>query len=195
MDRLMKRLILIITCMFSILLAQDFDLEKFTDTQKYGWEDFEQRNLAKMDLQERQRLLQIYRMNRLTTAGNLAKSAIVPGWGHFAAQSYTKGQILLGLEVVLLGSSLYFYDQAMDSYDKYQKADQIDEMNQYYNDSLEPYRYSQAFLGLAVIVWIYTLYDTINVTEDYNSNLWNDIIREYNRQNVIITPTGISVRF
>ncbi len=195
MDKYMKRTILIMACLFSILFAQDFDLEKFTDPQKYGWDDFEQRNEAKMDLQERQRLLQIYRMNKLTAAGSLAKSALIPGWGHFSAKSYTKGQILLGMEVVLLGSSLYFYDQAMDSYDKYKNSDQIDEMNQNYNDALEPYRYSQAFLGLAILVWAYTLYDTVNVTEDYNSNLWNDIIREYNRQNVIITPTGISVRF
>ncbi len=195
MERIMKRIIFFVACLFSILLAQDFDLEKFSDPQKYGWKDFEERNLAKMDIQERQRLLQIYRMNRLTSAGSLAKSALIPGWGHFSAKSYTKGQILLGMEVVLLGSSLYFYDQAMDSYDKYKKADQIDDMNQHYNDALEPYRYSQAFLGLAVLVWIYTLYDTVNVTEDYNSNLWNDIIREYNKQNIIITPTGISVRF
>ncbi len=195
MDKFIKRYVLILFCVLSSLSAQDFDLEKFTDPQKYGWEDFEERNHAKMDLQERQRLLQLYRMNRLTTAGNLAKSAIVPGWGHFSAKSYTKGQIFLGLEVVLFGSALYFYDQAMENYDKYKNADQVDEMNQSYNDALEPYRYSQAFLGLGILVWIYTLYDTINVTDEYNSNLWSDIIREYNRQNVIITPTGISVRF
>ena len=196
MEYLMKRILIIIAfSLLANLFAQDFDLEKFSDPKKYGWEDFEERNQAKMDLQERQRLLQLYRMNRLTTAGNLAKSAIVPGWGHFSAKSYTKGQILLGLEVILFGSSLYFYDQAMENYDKYKNANQIDEMDQYYNDSLEPYRYAQAFLGLGIVVWIYTLWDTVNVTEEYNSNLWNDIIREYNRQNIIITPTGISVRF
>jgi len=177
------------------LSAQEFDIDKFSDPQKYGWDTFDQRFAAQDNLLQRQQLLQVYRMQRLDAATNVAKSAFAPGWGHFSAHSYTKGQVLLAAQVVLLGSSFYFYDQAMEKYDLYKKSTQIDEMNQAYNDALEPYRYAQAFFGLFVIVWGYTLWDTYQVTEEYNAHLWSDIIDEYNRGAVQITPTGVSVRF
>jgi len=195
----MKRITLIAT-LFALLCsvvlrAQEFDMESFTDPDKYGWGTFEQRREAQDELLARQQLLQIYRMQRLPAATNVAKSAIAPGWGHFSAQSYTKGQVLLGMQIVLLGSSFYFYDQAMENYNKYKKATQIDKMNQAYNDSLEPYRYAQVFFGLYTIVWAYTLYDTYQVTEEYNAGLWQRIVQEYNRSKVQLTPAGVSVRF
>jgi len=195
----MKRIMFIIMLFPSLyavsLAAQEFNMEEFTDPSKYGWGTFEQRQEAQNDLLARQQLLQVYRMQRLPAAANVAKSAIAPGWGHFSAQSYTKGQVLLGMQIVLLGSSFYFYDQAMENYNKYKKATQIDKMNQAYNDSLEPYRYAQVFFGLYTLVWAYTLYDTYQVTEEYNAGLWQRIIQEYNRSKVQLTPTGVSVRF
>ena len=194
----MKRAIMLLPLLLGILLpmlAQDFDIQTFSDPQKYGWEDFEDRFEAQHSMLERQKLLQIYRMQKLDPATNVAKSAIAPGWGHFSAQSYTKGQILLGAQVVLLGSAFYFYDQAMDKYDEYKHANQINAMNQAYNDALEPYRYAQAFFGLFCVVWGYTLWDTYMATEEYNANLWHTIFEEYNRGAVQLSPTGISVRF
>ena len=194
----MRRLLLACMALCAItaaLDAQDFDMQTFSDPAKYGWDNFDQRFAAQDELMNRQQLLQIYRMQKLDASTNIAKSAIAPGWGHFSAQSYTKGQILLGLQVVLLGSSLYFYDTAMEKYDEYKNATQIDDMNQAYNDALKPYRYSQAFFGLWIIVWGYTLWDTYQVTEEFNADLWRDIINEYNRGAVQLTPTGISVRF
>jgi hypothetical protein len=177
------------------LSAQEFDLDKFSNPAKYNWNDLSTRQQAQDNLLERQKLLQVYQMSHLNMATNLGKSAMIPGWGHFSAQSYTKGQILLGLEIVMVGSSLYFYDQAMESYNKYKSATQIDDIHQYYNDSLKPYRTSQVFLGMAVVVWGYTLYDTYNETEKYNANQWTKIMNEYNRNNLQISPTGISWRF
>jgi hypothetical protein len=177
------------------LAAQDFDINQFSDPAKYNWKDLGERQDAQNELLERQKLLQIYQANRLSLATNLGKSAVIPGWGHFSAESYTKGQILMGLEIVVVGTSLYYYDQAMESYDKYKNATQVDEINQFYNDAQSPYRASQAFMGLAVIIWGYTLYDTYNETEQYNSRLWNKIMTEYNRKNLQITPVGISWRF
>jgi hypothetical protein len=187
--------VLLLLGLLPALSAQDFDMNKFSDPAKYRWDDLSTRQNVQTDLLERQKLLQIYQMGRISTAANLGKSAVMPGWGHFSAESYTKGQVLLGLEILSVGTSLYFYDQAMESYDKYKKATQIDVINQEYNDSLKPYRFSQAFLGLAVVIWGYTLYDTYNETENYNARLWNKIMTEYNRKNLQITPTGLSWRF
>ncbi|MCD4829251.1 MAG: hypothetical protein K8R90_07505 [Candidatus Cloacimonetes bacterium] len=188
-------ILLSLAALMPSLAAQTFDIEVFSDPQKYGWNTFEQRSEAQARLLERQQLLQVFRMQRLDAATNVAKSAIAPGWGHFSAQSYTKGQVLLGIQVILLGSSFYFYDQAMENYNRYKQASQIDQMNQAYNDALEPYRFAQAFFGLFAIVWGYTLFDTYMVTEEYNAGLWNVIVEEYNRGTVQLTPTGISVRF
>jgi hypothetical protein len=188
-------MLLILLTIAVVAMAQDFDMDKFSNPAKYQWDDMAKRQAAQQDLLDRQKLLQLYQVNRLSVATNIGKSALIPGWGQFAAESYTKGQVFLGLEIVMIGTSLYFYDQSMESYDKYKAAKQIDEMNQYYNDSLQPYRFSQAFLGLAVAVWGYSLYDTYNETERYNAKTWQRILTEYNKKNLQITPAGVSWRF
>ncbi len=186
-------LIVLIFCAF--LSAQDFDLRKFSSPQKYGWKNFDERIKHRNQFLERQQLLQVYKYNKQEAPANMLISTIFPGWGHFATNNDTKGQILLGMQICLFGSSIYFFDQAFEYHQKYKKSTQIDEMNQYYNDSLTPYRYGQVFGGIFAIVWAYTIYDAKVVTDEYNSNLWKKIMKEYNKQKLKITPTGISYQF
>lgn len=188
-------LLLVLVTSLAAQSDQTFDLESFTDPDKYGWGEFEERRQAQRDLLAREKLLQIYQMEKLSVAANVSKAAVAPGWGHFTAEYYTKGQILLGLHVIFLGSTIYFYDQAMIHYDKYKEATQIEQMRQHYNDALTPYRFAQAFGGLWVLVWGYTIYDTFRVTDDYNASLWDKIISEYQESNFRLTPTGFIWRF
>ena len=182
---------------FSFLTANisAFDIKKFSDPEKYGWENFESRKNYRDDLLERQELLQIYEMKKKSLTVNMLKSTLLPGWGHMAAQHVSRGQIILGLEIITLSTSFYFYDQAMEYYDKYKKATQIDEIEQNYNDAVRPYRFSQAFFGLSVAIWAYNILDTYYVTQDYNNEKWNNIYKKYRKKRIIISPTGITLRF
>lgn len=192
----MKKMIIILAILsFSVFLFSEFDIEKFVDPDKYGWESLEKYYSDRKNFEERQKLLQIYELKKLSVSKNILKSVIAPGWGHFTAKRYTKGQILLGLEVILIGSGIYYYDQAMENYDKYKKADYIGDIEKYYTDANTRFQYSKILLGLGVVVWLYTIYDTIQVTEEYNNELWDNIYMEYYKKNLIITPTGFTLRF
>ncbi len=190
-----KKIIILAILSFSIFLFSEFDIEKFVDPQKYGWDSLEKYYSDRKNIEERQKLLQIYDFKKLSVSKNILKSVIAPGWGHFTAKRYTKGQILLGLEVILIGSGIYYYDKAMENYDKYKKADYIGDIEKYYTDANTPFQYSKILLGFGVVVWLYTIYDTIQVTEEYNNELWDNIYMEYYKKNLIITPTGFTLRF
>jgi len=188
--------LLILFLLFSIFLnAQNFDIEKFSDPTKYGWQNPQQQQEARQDLLERQKLLQIYEMNKFTYHDKIVKSALIPGWAHFNAKKYAKGQVLLGLEVGLFVSSFYFYDQSMNYYDKYKSADYIGDITDYYEKTKTPWRYSQAFLGLGLLVWVYNIYDSFLVVDEYNTELWQKIYIDYHNKKLSVTPTGITYRF
>jgi len=177
------------------ICVEQFDIDKFSDPHKYGWDSEALRKDYRQQLEERQKLLQIYQLNKQSVTLNMIRSAVAPGWGHISAKSYTKGQVFIGIQIVLLGTTYYFYDQAMDKYDKYKAATQIDDINQFYNDAQTPYRISQSFLGLSALVWIYSIYDSVLETNRYNNQLWNDVHKEYRKQYLSFSPTGITLHF
>ena len=182
--------------LFADISAQGFDVKKFTETNKYAWEDYFERSQYRQNLTHRQQMLQIYRMNKQSITTNMMKSALAPGWGHFSSEKYTKGQILLGVELLLLGGSYYFYDKSMHSYDKYKEATQIDEINQHYSDAQSPYRNMQILLGASGLIWLYTVYNTISATNSYNAAMWDRILIEQSKsRHIRVVPGGIEVRF
>ncbi len=177
------------------LLGQTFDIQAFSDSTKYGWKNYEDRLRYRSDLMNRQNLLQLYELEAQPTNTNIIKSALVPGWGQFSTKFNTKGTIILGSELMLMGSALYFYDKAMYNYRLYENATQIEDIERFYKDAQGPYQYTYILLGFASVVWIYNIFDVIQSTEDYNENLWQDILQRQKSSPVQITPNGLELRF
>ena len=190
-----KYLVIIILLLSTLLLAEEFDIEEFSNPAKYNWENMKDRFEAREDLVSRQKLLQIYEMNKQQIISNMIKSAFAPGWGHYSSQDYTKGHVLMASEIVLFGTSYYFYNRAMDNYHNYEDSHYIGDIKQLYLDANSNYKYSQLFFSLGTVIWIYTIYDSISATQEYNQNLWNDLSKKLHSQRVLITPTSITVRF
>ena len=187
---------LLLLLLFINLCAENaFNIETFTNPQKYGWSTWEDRMNYRSDLYERQKLLQIYDIDAQTIPGNILKSSIFPGWGQFNARQYTKGQVFLAMEIGLLGASYFFYDRAMDRYDKYKNANQIDDMNTYYHDAQVPYQFSIVFLTFATAVWAYNIFDVSQSTEQYNTEVWEKTLKAYYQAPVQVTPEGIQIKF
>ena len=134
-------------------------------------------------------------MDAQTVSSNLLKSAVVPGWGQFSAKQPVKGEIILGLEIITLGTSLLFYDKAMNYYRKYETATQVNEIEQFYKKAQSPYQYSMIFAGLGLVVWVYNLYDVASSTDIYNTAVWNEIVRKYSKSPLQLTPQGIQLNF
>jgi hypothetical protein len=192
----MKPIFILFFVLFStFLFSNSTEIFRFSEPDKYGWTNPELRIKAREDLYNRQKLLQIYHLNKQNPTKNVIKTMILPGWGHFSAHRYTKGQVLLGMEIILLGSSIYFYDQAKEYYDKYKQSTNILDINNFYEDTKIPLRLSQGFLTLGILVWIYSLYDTPKVTDEYNKDLWDKLIFEFHQKRVEVTPHGVTLRF
>jgi hypothetical protein len=190
--------IIILSFCFLILIfqafAQGFDLNKFSDPKKYGWEDYQDRALYRKDLNSRKEMLQLYEVKSRTISATMAKSAIFPGWGHYSIESYSKGHTFLTSGILLAGAGLYFYSRSQDYYDNYKNASQIDEINSNYDKAEENYNTAMIFLGTYIILWGYNLYDSAESTERYNATLWDNLINN-KLDNISLTPTSFEVRF
>lgn len=189
-------LISLLLVLLSLLSAQTgFDITAFSDTTKYGWADYPARKTWRDDLEQRQQLLQLYEMDAQTVPANMLKSAIIPGWGQFSAKQPVKGEVILGLEILSLGTSLFFYDKAMNYYRKYQTSTQVTEMEEMYKKAQSPFQYSMIFAGLGMVIWAYNLYDVVASTDNYNTAVWDGIMRKYSKSPVQLTPDGVQVNF
>ena len=190
-----KTFILTLLIFFAVeIFAQESSIDDFSNAHKYGWETQTQRMQHRDILSEKTKLLQIYDLNKQNPYMNVLKSAL-PGFGHFSARRYNRGTVIFSIEVALFGTGYYFYDQAMNMYHKYEEADYIGDINQYFLDARTPYMYSQGFFVLGMLVWVYTAFDAMKVTKEYNIDLWNSITEDSGIQNISISPNGITVRF
>ena len=193
-----KKIFILLTLLLlgSALFGQ-FNIDKFSNPQKYGWSNLKERLDAREDLFKRQKLLQIYEMKKIPLWKNMLQSGIMPGWGQFNTHSYTKGQVFLYVEVVLVGTSYYFFDQSNEKYNLYKNATYIEDINQYYDDASKYRGYAHGLIALSGLVWIYNIYDTYISTEEYNSEIWNGIINEFlnDKIEVSLYPLGFEVRF
>ncbi len=176
-------------------LAQSFDIQAFSDTTRYGWSNYLDRNAYREDLNNRQSLLQIYELEAQPLNANIIKSALIPGWGQFSTKANSKATIILGSELLLVGSSLYFMDRALRSYRLYETATQIEEIESNYKDAQVPYQYSLILMGFAGVVWTYNIFDVIQSTQTYNANLWQEVMERRRNSPVQLTPNGVEVRF
>ncbi len=172
-----------------------FDIEAFSDTTKYGWADYAARADYRSELYNRQQLLHIYELESQPLTANILKSALVPGWGQFSTNAPVKAEIIIGAEVLALGTAYLFYDRSMNYYRKYQNASQVGEIEDNYKKARTANQYATLTAGLGLIVWIYNMYDVIVSTEEYNASIWKKIV-ERNRDSALqITPEGLELRF
>ncbi len=189
-------LILILLTLAPKLSAQDqFDITVFSDSTKYGWEDWRDRNVYRVDLIERQELLQIYEMESSQIGGSILKSAFIPGYGQISSKAWTKGTIFLGAELLSMGVSLYFLDRSNYYYGKYLESTQIDDIQHFYSAAQKPRYYSWMFMALGAVVWGYNIYDVILTTDAYNAQLWQEILERHGKKTISMGPEGIQLRF
>jgi hypothetical protein len=194
----MRALALIFT--FLILAAGlaaqiQFDIQAFSDTTKYGWQDWQERSEYRADLLDRQELLHMYEMEANPIRTSILKSLLVPGLGQISSNAGTKGTIILSSELLALGASLYFYDRSQYYYEKYLNATQIEDIESFYSQAQRPRQYSLLFLGLGVVIWGYNIFDVIQTTDEYNAQVWRKIWEQYGTQSIGVGPGGLSIRF
>ncbi|HNZ06761.1 MAG TPA: hypothetical protein PKI63_03125 [Candidatus Cloacimonadota bacterium] len=193
MSRRLVLFLLLLGCQYG--WAQSFDINAFSDSTKYGWQTYLERNAYRQDLLERQDLLQLYEMEANSLRDCVIKSAIAPGWGQFVNKQSTKGSVFLATELVLAGASLYFYDRSMYYYNRYLDATQVEDIESYYNAAVGPRQYSLIFLGVGALVWIYNIFDVIQGTEEYNAQVWKRVVQKHREAKINLNGNGIEISF
>ena len=188
-------LMLLFLLSFSLCLAKPFDIQAFSDTTKYNWQDYQDRAEYREDLLLRQNRLQLYELESVGFNANILKSLVMPGWGQFSTKNNTKATLILSLELVSAIGAVYFHNQAKNNYDKYYAANQIDDINDYWGKAEKPHHYSLMLMGLGSLIWAYNLYDVVISTNEYNARLWDEIIQRGSSSPLQITPNGVEFRF
>jgi len=201
--RLMRKTISTFICfliVFAPLAAQN-NTESNTNASilpipnKYNWNDLNSWKKARQTFHHNLQVLNIYQVQKQSKTVNFLKSMVMPGWGHLSSNELTRGEVLLGLEIFLAGSALYFHDKSSDYFNKYKKATDVQSISQYYTDANSAYQNYQALLGLMFFVWGYSALDSFRATATYNSNLWNKLSVEYKGKTLKVEPFRLNLRF
>jgi len=125
-------------------------------------------------LQERQRFsrlsneLDTFLRQKQEPIANIVKSSILPGYGQFAAKKSMKGLAFTTTALTIIGGGLYFLKQSNQKYDKYKSADNIDDIERYFDDSEKLLKTSRICFGIGVTIWVLNIIDAYFSTNSYN---------------------------
>ncbi len=125
-------------------------------------------------LQERQRLsrlsskLDTFLRQKQEPIANIVKSSILPGYGQFAAKKSLKGLIFTTTALTTIGGGIYFLRQSNQKYDKYKSADNIDDIEKYFDGSEKLLKTSRTYFGIGVAIWALNIIDAYFSTNSYN---------------------------
>jgi len=190
-----KHILFCILLVVISLNASDQFSDDFLNRDKYGWSNFDRYVKARKIKLAKQELLQMYDLDKQNIITNVLRSSVAPGWGQFSAKRNLKGQLIVGAEIALIGSFLYYNDKYLTNYDEYKKANYIGDIENFYDKANKHYLTSRTFLALGITVWLYNIIDAVISTNEYNQDVWDSLYNDYERGKIILSPNGISLRF
>ena len=119
---------------------------------------------AKADYQQRNRELRKAKTPATDVRREAAvRSLIFPGWGQVHAGYKTKGYSLAASEALLLGAIVFCQLQYDVKRDDYLSERDPERMQNLYDDANNFYRARNASIGLAVGVYLFSLYDALHL--------------------------------
>jgi hypothetical protein len=99
----------------------------------------------------------------------MALSVFVPGSGQIMRGEKTKGWLLLGGNIALLGGFLYFNFEANRLEDEYLKASNPEDITATYDDYNQAYQNRNIALTGFLLLWLYTQIDFVYLSQPINS--------------------------
>ncbi|MCB0732713.1 MAG: hypothetical protein KDC88_16940, partial [Ignavibacteriae bacterium] len=117
----------------------------------------------------------------------VAKSLIIPGWGHLQLENSTKGWILTSVSTVTLGSMIYFVFDANSKEKDYLAETNANMISLKYNDYDKSYKIRNSLIAAYAAVWLYSQIDLLffsNNLRSKNISLQNNSIinQNYNQE-------------
>ena len=102
-------------------------------------------------------------LSQRTPVNSAIRSALFPGWGQYFNEQKTKGYILMGSEVVTLTATILLYNQAEETYKKYEeKGVKNDPLYDEYSKQMDYVTFGSV---LCAGIWIYSIVDAYLVCD------------------------------
>lgn len=129
-----------------------------------------------------------YRQIISSQKGAIVRSIFLPGLGHISSGEKTKGWILLGVSVPLLGSVAYTVAETIWREDEYMAETNPELIPAKYDKYNEMYKVRNILIGAYAAVWLYTQLDLLI----FNDQLPDNILSV--QQNNFTTNLNLSLR-
>ncbi len=97
----------------------------------------------------------------ITYRNTLARSMLLPGWGHLYLQRKKKGWILCALSAATLGSAIYYIFDSHDKQKAYLNEIDLSYMNIRYNAYNRSYKMRNALISTYALLWLYSQTDIL----------------------------------
>lgn len=124
----------------------------------------------------------------------VAKSLIIPGWGHLQLENSTKGWILTSVSTVTLGSMIYFVFDANSKEKDYLAETNANMIKMKYDDYDKSYKIRNSLIAAYAAVWLYSQIDLLffsNNLGSKNISLQNNSINNQNYNQEILFSVKI----
>lgn len=146
-------------------------------------------------LKDRERLerlekqLNSYIRSKQNPLSNASKSLVLPGLGQFVSKNYVKGNLYLLTSFGTLAGSLYFLQKSNNKYEQYKIANNIDDIEKYWNESEKFLLYSEISAGVAAAIWFINVIDAYFTTNNYNKSQFEKFY--YSSKKSALSPTFV----
>jgi len=143
----------------------------------------------------RSSIIDEFERSRIDVSRNMQLSLILPGTGHLHTGNYIRGVLFLGGEIAIASTAVHFFNRGRSNYDKYKNATRIDEIERFYDAAVTSYVQASIMAGVFVGVWVWNVFDTRRVTNEYNQRLWNEMMTREQERRVVVGANGLEYRF
>lgn len=150
------------------------------------WENEEQRLRERQNLSRLSSYLGTFLRQKQKPTSNILKSAILPGFGQWNAKKKVKGGIFMASSFISIGGGTYLLILSNQEYGKYKTADNIEDIENYYDNSVNLLKYSEIAFGVGGLIWVINIVDVFFTTKTYNRKLFEKFY--YSLGNNTIAP-------
>lgn len=178
----MKKIILLIFTFCLIFSSSTFaensnssevELEEILQEERYGWSTAKERQYDRNWLERAPSILEEYDTYKLTPTHYAFDSLLLPGRAQMNLNQTRKALIFRAVISVSLLYGAYEFARSEDFYNSYQEADNLEDIEKFYDESNTSYKRAQIALGIGTATWIYNIYDAYQGAKNYNRNLYN----------------------
>lgn len=123
-----------------------------------------------------------------TVRHSLARSMILPGWGHLYIKQKKKGLLMTAISTATLAGSIYFVRDCQDKEKRYLNEIENSQLKKRYRDYNNSYRTRNGLLTAYSVLWIYAQIDLLFFNKNnFPGEIKTALAPSFDGQNTLLT--------